>query len=194
MKKQWCLFCEREFLPRLSPKRPHDPSGEHNSKKMTHHTTEYPKPPRYSRTRKSRNTTPGRTHQGHKQKHPGTDCSKPSCRKQSVCRRQSAANRQPQQPKTLHSIPSDGRRRAHGGPEPASTEHDARASSTQGRRAADAVAPQVVRLPDHGGQFERRLRVQLAEGRGPETGNSETATAAAVEALELARLVALYDK
>ena len=42
MKKQWCLFCEREFLPRLSPTRPHDPSGEHNSKKKTHHTADHP--------------------------------------------------------------------------------------------------------------------------------------------------------
>ena len=101
-------------------------------------------------------------------------------------------NRQPRHQEAAHDTPSDGRRRAHGGPEPASTEHDARASNTQDSSPADAVAPQVVRFPDHGGQFERGLRVQLAEGRGPETGYcSEAAAAAAVEALELARLVPL---
>ena len=103
-------------------------------------------------------------------------------------------NRQPRHQEAAHDTASDGRRRAHGSAEPAPTEHDARAS-TQGSSAADALAPQVVRLPDHGRQFERRLRVQLVKGRRSETGNlTKTATAAAVEALILARLVALYDK
>ena len=102
-------------------------------------------------------------------------------------------NRQPRHQEAAHNLIRDGRRRAHGGPEPAPTEHDARAS-TQDSSPADAVPPQVVRFPDHGRQFERRLRVQLTEGRGPETRSSETATAAVVKALILARLVALYDK
>ena len=38
------------------------------------------------------------------------------------------ANRQPRHQEAAPNTPSDGRRRAHGGPEPASTEHDARAS------------------------------------------------------------------
>ena len=100
-------------------------------------------------------------------------------------------NRQPRHQEAAHNLIRDGRRRAHGGPEPAPTEHDARASNTQGRRAADAVAPQVVRFPDHGGQLECRLRVELTARRGPETGSSETAAAAALEIKFLARLVPL---
>ena len=103
-------------------------------------------------------------------------------------------NRQPRHQEAAHNLIRDGRRRAHGSAEPAPTEHDARASQ-EGGSAADAVPPQVVRVPDHGRQLERRLRVQLAEGRGPETGNlTKTSAAAALEALELARLVPLYDK
>ena len=121
---------------------------------------------------------------------PGPTVQSRGSRKQSVCRRQSRAKTPPEAPGAAHSTPSDGRRRAHGGPEPASTEHDARAS-TQDSSPADAVPPQVVRVPDHGGQFECRLRVQFAERRGPETGNTETATAAAVEINLMARLVPL---
>ena len=104
-------------------------------------------------------------------------------------------NRQPRHQEAAHDTTNHGRRRAHGGPEPASPEHDARASSTQDRSTADAVAPQVVREPDHGGQLECGLRVQLAQRRRPETGKrTAAAAAAALEALILARLVALYDK
>ena len=104
-------------------------------------------------------------------------------------------NRQPRHQEAAHNLIRDGRRRAHGGPEPAPTEHDARASTQDSSGPADAVPPQVVRLPDHGRQLECGLRVQLAQRRGPETRKrAAAATAAAVEALELARLVPLYDK
>ena len=129
-------------------------------------------------------------------KTPGRGVQRPTvqsrgCRKQSVCRRQSRAKTPPEAPGAAHSTPSDGRRRAHGGPEPAPSKHDARAS-TQDSSPADAVAPQVVRQPDHGRQFERRLRVQFVERRRPETRNlTKTAAAAAVEINILARLVPL---
>ena len=192
MKKQWCLFCEREFPPRLSPTRPHDPSGEHNSKKMTHHTADHPKPPK----RQDRPSDP-QHHSWKDPSRPGRGASRDRLFKAELQEARACAaatkrqNRQPRHQEAAHDTPNDGRRRAHGGPEPAPTEHDARAIPQQSHCTADAVPPQVVRLPDHRRQFERRLRVQLVEGRGPETGSSETAAAAALEALELARLVPL---
>ena len=90
--------------------------------------------------------------------------------------RQSTHKEQPRHQEAAPNTPSDGRRRAHGGPEPA-PEHDARASQIKGCGTADAVPPQVVRFPDHRRQFECRLRVQLAERRGPETGNRTAAAA-----------------
>ena len=192
MKKQWCLFCEREFLPRLSPKRPHDPSGEHNSKKMTHHEQTTPKTPQ----------TPGPPIKATPPLLEGPieaynrRTRRPTVQSRAAGSRACAAatkrqNRQPRHQEAAHDTPSDGRRRAHGGPEPHPGRH-ARASNSQDSSPADAVAPQVVRLPDHGRQLECGLRVQLVEGRGPETGHrTAAATAAVVEALELARLVPL---
>ena len=149
-------------LPRV-----HDSPGAQKREGTTHHS----RPPHSPKT-------PGPPIQAtHHRKHPsrprracpGTDCSKQGCRKQSVCRRQSRAKTPPEAPGAAPNTPSDGRRRAHGGPEPA-PEHDARASQIKGCGTADAVAPQVVRFPDHGRQFECGLRVQLTERRRPETG------------------------
>ena len=171
------------------------PLREAQQQKMTHHTADQPKPPK----------TPGPPIKAAAPLLEGPIIEanrrirEPTVQSRAAGSRACAAatkrqNRQPRHQEAAHDTPNDGRRRAHGGAEPASTEHDARAS-TQGSGTADALAPQVVRLPDHGRQFERRLRVQLAEGRGPETGNlTKTAAAAALEALILARLVALYDK
>ena len=180
-------------LPHAS-ERPLRALREAQQQKMTHHTADQPKPPK----------TPGPPIKAAAPLLEGPIIEanrrirEPTVQSRAAGSRACAAatkrqNRQPRHQEAAHNLIRDGRRRAHGGPEPASTERDARAS-TQDSSAADAVAPQVVREPDHGGQLECGLRVQLVEGRGPETRSSETATAAAVEALELARLVALHNK
>ena len=77
--------------PRSPPTRTHASSGEHKRAQQegtdaSRQTTPQPKNARTAH--QSHTTTPRRTHPDPKETHPRTDCSKPSCRKQSVCRRQ----------------------------------------------------------------------------------------------------------
>ena len=192
MKSPWCLGSATAEALHAPPTRPDDSSGEHNRKEQTHQADHSSRletlGPRIKPTLpllEGPIKTPGRGVQRPTVQSRG-------CRKQSVCRRQSRAKTPPEAPGAAHSTPSDGRRRAHGGPEPAPSKHHARASNTQDSSPANALAPQVVRFPDHGRQFECRLRVELTQRRRPETGNlTKTAAAAVVEINLMARLVPL---
>ena len=121
--------------PRGPPTRTHASSGEHKRAQQQKNDASQQTTPSISQAHPnartahpSHTTTPGRTHRGLVDGRPATDCSKPSCRKQSVCRRHQRQNRQPRHQEAAHNLIRDGRRRAHGGAEPAPTEHDARAS------------------------------------------------------------------
>ena len=83
--------------PRGPPTRTHASSGEHKRAQQQKNDASQQTTPSISQAHPnartahpSHTTTPGRTHRGLVDGRPATDCSKPSCRKQSVCRRQSA--------------------------------------------------------------------------------------------------------
>ena len=151
-------------LPRV---RTHSP-GEQNRKKTAHLTADHRTAQNARTAHQSHNTVPEGPIEPSRRV-PGPTVQS-CCRKQSVWRRQSTAKQaappsrgSPQHPKRWPTARSW---------RPRARPIKARRPSKQhkGCSTADAVAPQVVRFPDHGRQFECGLRVQLTEGRGPETG------------------------